>query len=215
MANENRAFSHDPGISAVCFPKIFIFQERIGSKSNIRSDGVGCQDTVSVRDIDVPMCFSLVLEDSAEFIDVDFDLRFKLVDRAESEEILVHANTATMDFVIFGSERDFGDTRDFVVPGILFKFTGRGVKVVVEVWIIDMDLMGIDSNDRTYDCSVKVEHEISQRRSTVFLVHLFDFEDIFPSKPYIMISLIPECESSEFWARESCERMKVEAIDTK
>jgi hypothetical protein len=181
VANEDRAFSHDSGISAVCLPKIFIFQERIRSKSNIRSNGVGCQDTVSVGDIDVTMCFSLVLEDSAEFINVDFDLRFELVDRAESEEILVHANTAAMDIMVFGSEGDFGDTRDFIVPGVLFKFAGGGVKVVVEVWIIDMDFMRVDSNDRTYDRSVKVEHEIWQRKSTVFLVHLFDFEDIFPS----------------------------------
>jgi len=86
---------------------------------------------------------------------------------------------------------------------------------VVKVRIIDVYLMGIDSNNGTCNPLVKVGYGYCSGRSTVFLVHFFDFKDKFPSKPYIMISLIPECESSKFWARKSCKRMKIEAIDTK
>lgn len=71
-----------------------------------------------MRDVDRFVFSSFSFEQGTKLIDISFDLRLKLVNRAKGEEILIHANTTTMNLVIFGSERDFGNTRDFVVPWI-------------------------------------------------------------------------------------------------
>lgn len=109
MANHDRALCHNPGVFTIGLSEVLILQKRAGSKSNVGRDGVGCQHTVSMGDIDHAFSVSVVLQDMAELVDVDFDLRLKLVDRTQSKEILVDADAATVNIVIFRSKRDLSN----------------------------------------------------------------------------------------------------------
>lgn len=149
VANKYRAFGHNSGVFTVGLSQVFILQKRAGRKSDIRRDGVGCQDTVGMGDIDHALRLSLFFQNVAELVNVDLDLWLELMDRAQSKEIFVDADATTVDIMILCSERHLSNTGDLVVPRILLQLSGSGVEFVVEFWVINVNFMGVDSNNGT------------------------------------------------------------------
>ena len=49
----------------------------------------------------------------------------------------------------------------------------------------------------------------------IFLVHLLDAEDILTSLDSIIIEFVPQRDSCDFWAWESCQRVEGQTIDVK
>lgn len=120
VTNKNRAFCYYSGELAVVFPPVFVFQKRIRSKPDIRRNSFKCQNTVGIQDIDLFTCLCFLFQDVAELANVDFDLWLKLVDRTGRKKVPVPTDTTTMNITVFSCKRYFGNTRNFVIPRVLF-----------------------------------------------------------------------------------------------
>lgn len=91
----------------------------------------------------------------------------------------------------------------------------RGIDLVVEEGVFDVDLTRVDTNNRSYHLQISNNIGAVSRSMycTVSFVHLFDLEKKLSAFDDIIIKLVEAGYGSELGARNLAERMKIKAID--
>lgn len=94
---------------------------------------------------------------------------------------------------------------DFVV--IRLSSTLSHVDLVVEIWILDRELLGIHAHNRSYTSRQRRNVMITETlRITVFQVHILDLEDVFAAEGPVPVELIPTSGGRESRARKLGQR---------